>query len=81
MASIGNDDVELEARSMLRDLIKRTAWFHHGMTEEQRQKAIEQDVDQHWPLLARDAARCLIDRLVQGMAYPKDEAAQRNRCG
>ena len=65
MASISNDDVEIEARVMLREMIKRTAWFHHGMTTEQRQAAIEEDVDRHWPLVARDAAKRLIDRVMQ----------------
>jgi hypothetical protein len=43
-------------------MIERTAWFHHGMTEEQRKDAIEQDVDRHWPLLASEAAKRLVDR-------------------
>ena len=63
MATIHNDEVELEARTMLRELIERTAWFHHGMTEDQRQAAIDQDVDRHWPLLASDAAKRLVDRV------------------
>jgi hypothetical protein len=46
-------------------VIERTAWFHHGMTTEQRQAAIEADVDRHWPLVARDAAKRLIDRVAQ----------------
>jgi hypothetical protein len=65
LATIGNDDVELEARAMLREMIERTAWFHHGMTKEQRQAAIEQDVDRHWPLVVRDAAKRLIERVAQ----------------
>ena len=68
MATIGNDDVELEARAMLREMIERTAWVHHGMTKEQRQAAIEQDVDRHWPLVVRDAAKRLIDRVAQKYA-------------
>jgi hypothetical protein len=59
LATIGNDDVELEARAMLREIIERTAWFYHGMTEKQRQAAIKEDVDRHWPLLALDAAKRL----------------------
>jgi hypothetical protein len=65
LATIGSVDVELEARGMLREMIERTAWFHQGVTEEQRQTAIEQDVDRHWPLLAIDAAKRLVDRVVQ----------------
>jgi hypothetical protein len=65
LATIGNDDVEIEARIMLRDMIERTAWFHHGMTEEQRRHSIEQDVDRHWPLLASDAAKRLVARVAQ----------------
>ncbi len=63
MATIYNDEVELEARTMLRELVERTAWFHHEMTEDQRQAAIDQDVDRHWPLLASDAAKRLVDRV------------------
>jgi hypothetical protein len=65
LASISNDDVEFEARAILREMIERTAWFHHGMTREQRQAAMEEDVDRHWPLVARDAAKRLVDRMVQ----------------
>jgi hypothetical protein len=36
LATIGNDEVEIVARIMLREMIERTAWFHHGMTERQR---------------------------------------------
>jgi hypothetical protein len=68
LATIGNDDVEIEARIMLRDMIERMAWFHHEMTEEQRQAAIEQDVDRHWPLLASDAAKYLVDRVAHACA-------------
>jgi hypothetical protein len=67
LAIISNDDVEIEARVMLREKIERTAWFHHGMTEEQRRHAIEQDVDRHWPLLAVDAAKRLVDRVAQDL--------------
>jgi len=67
LATIGNDEVEIEARIMLREMIDRTAWFHHGMTEEQRQDAIKQDVDRHWPLLASDAAKRLVDRVAQNV--------------
>jgi hypothetical protein len=65
LATISNDDVELKAREMLRERIERTTWFHHGMTREQRQEAIEQDVDRHWPLFALDAAKHLVDRVAQ----------------
>jgi hypothetical protein len=65
LATISNDDVEVEARGMLRERIERTTWFHHGMTEEQRQEAIEQDIDRHWPLFALDAAKRLVDRAAQ----------------
>ena len=72
MASISNDDVELEARAMLREMIECTAWFHHGLPEKQRQVAIEEDVDRHWPLVVRDAAKRLIDRVA------KDERQDHN---
>jgi hypothetical protein len=65
LATIRNDDVEIEARIMLRDMIEHTAWFHPRMTREERQDTIEQDVDRHWPLLAVDAAKRLVDRVAQ----------------
>jgi hypothetical protein len=53
---------------MLRERIERTAWLHHGMTKEQRQDAIEQDVDRHGPLFALDAAKRLVDRVAQDVS-------------
>ena len=65
MATIRNDDIELEARAMLRERIERTPWFQHGMTRKQRQAAIDREVDRTWHLFIFDAAQRLVDRVAQ----------------
>ncbi len=66
MPTISNEDIELEARTMLRERIERTPWFHNGMTRKQRQAAIEREVDRTWHLFIFDAAQRLADRVAQG---------------
>jgi hypothetical protein len=65
VATIGNEDVELEARAMLRERIERTPWFQHRMTRKQRLAAIEQEVERTWHLFIFDAAQRLVDRVAQ----------------
>jgi hypothetical protein len=64
--TISNEDIELEARTMLRERIERTPWFQNGMTRKQRQAAIEREVDRTWHLFIFDAAQRLADRVAQG---------------
>ncbi len=66
MATVRNEDIEHEARTMLRERIERTPWFQNGMTRKQRQVAIEREVDRTWHLFIFDAAQRLIDRATQG---------------
>ncbi len=66
MPTIRNEDIELEARAMLRERIERTPWFRHGMTRKQRQAAINREVDRTWHLFIFDAAQRLVDRAAQG---------------
>ncbi len=66
LATIRNEDIEHEARAMLRERIERTPWFQHGMTREQRQAAIEREVDRTWHLFIFDAAQRLVDHAAQG---------------
>ncbi len=66
MPTISNEDIELEARTMLRERIERTPWFQNGMTRKQRQAAIEREVDRTWHLFIFDAAQRLADRVAQG---------------
>ncbi len=65
MATVRNEDIEHEARTMLRERIERTPWFQNGMTKKQRQAAIEREVDRTWHLFICDAAQRLIDRVAQ----------------
>ena len=65
LATISNEDIEIEARTMLRERIERTPWFYYGMTRKQRQAAIEREVDRTWHLLIFDAVQRLVDRLAQ----------------
>jgi hypothetical protein len=80
LATIGNDEVEIEARIMLREMIERTAWFHHRMSREQRQDTIEQDIDRHWPLFVSDAAQRLVDRVTQDV-HAQGEFRAEDRLG
>ncbi len=66
MPTIRNEDIELEARAMLRERIEQTPWFQHGMTRKQRQAAIDREIDRTWHLFIFEAAQRLIDRAVKG---------------
>ena len=66
LATVRNEDIEHEARAMLRARIEQTPWFQHGMTRKQRQAAIDREVDRTWHLFIFDAAQRLIDRAAQG---------------
>jgi hypothetical protein len=65
LAAISDEDVEIEARAMLREKIERTPWFQKGMTRAQRQNTIEREVDRLWHLFVHDAAQRLVDRVAQ----------------
>ncbi len=65
MAAISDEEVEIEARALLREKIERTPWFRRGMTQAQRQNTIEREVDRLWHLFVHDAAQRLIGRLAQ----------------
>jgi tRNA(Ser,Leu) C12 N-acetylase TAN1 len=62
LAAIKNDEIEAEARALLRERIERTPWFKVRMTREQRQAAIEQEVDRNWHLMVLEAAERLAGR-------------------
>ena len=55
----GDDEIEAEARAMLRERLERTTWFRNGLTEEQRQAAVEQEVEARWHLFIHDAIKRL----------------------
>jgi len=65
LATISDEDVEIEARAMLREKIEQTPWFQRGMTRAQRQSTIDGEVDRLWHLFVHDAAQRLVDRMVQ----------------
>jgi hypothetical protein len=44
----------------LRERIEATPWFRIKMTQEQRQAAIEREVDAYWHLFIADAAERLL---------------------
>ena len=60
MPTISNDEVEAEARAILRDQIDRSQWFREGLTEEERRQRIQLEVDAWWHLKVEEAARRLV---------------------
>jgi hypothetical protein len=60
MTSAGNNLIESTARALLRERIEATPWFRIKMTQEQRQAAIEREVDAYWHLFVADAAERLL---------------------
>jgi hypothetical protein len=63
LATTGDDEVESEARAMLRERLERTSWFRDGLTAEQRQAAVEQEVEARWHLFIHDAIERLEKQL------------------
>ena len=59
---IPDDDIEAEARAMLRETIERSDWYP-TLRREERELLIQQDVDRHWHLMIDEARR----RLLQGI--------------
>ncbi len=62
MPTIRNDEVEAEARALLREQIDRSPWFREGLTDTERQKRISLEVDAWWHLKVEEAAQRLVDR-------------------
>jgi hypothetical protein len=55
---IRDDQIEAEARAILRETIQRSGWYP-GVSKAVRAQLIEQDVDRHWHLMKNDAMRRL----------------------
>jgi hypothetical protein len=53
-----DEDIEAEARTMLREAIQHSGWYSY-LPEEERNRRIEQDVEAHWPLMLADARKRL----------------------
>ncbi len=64
MPIFGPEQVEAEARALLRERIERTPWFQHGTTPEQRQAAIDHELDRWWHLMIDEAVRRLVERYL-----------------
>jgi hypothetical protein len=58
MAEISDDEVITLAKALLRETILASGWYP-SLPDAQRQKRIDQDVDQHWPLMMADARKRL----------------------
>jgi hypothetical protein len=61
MTKIQDEAVEAEARAILREAIQRSNWYPY-LSEEERNRRIEQDVEANWPLMLADARKCLEQR-------------------
>jgi hypothetical protein len=61
MAKIRDEEIEAEARAMLREAIQRSRWYPH-LPEEERNRRIERDVEENWPLMLADARKRLEQR-------------------
>jgi hypothetical protein len=72
MAIIETDQIEAEARSLLRETIERSAWYP-SLSESERRQRIAQDVEQHWYVMAPEAAKRLVDRLARYPARHRDD--------
>jgi hypothetical protein len=77
MATIGPDQVEAEARVLLKEAIERSGWYPI-LSGAERDKRIEQDVEHYWHLMAEEAARRLLDRFEARphLAYQRAGLAQ-----
>ncbi len=62
MPEVTQRQIEVEARRILRDKIKRMPW-HTGLPPEERKRLIEADVERWWFLEADEAARRLRGRI------------------
>lgn len=61
MANIGPDQVEREARALLKEAIERSGWYPI-LSGAERDKRIDRDVERYWHVMAQEAARRLLDR-------------------
>jgi hypothetical protein len=61
MPTIETEDIEAEARILLREKIERMPW-HRGLPTDERERRIAKDVETYWPTVVEEAARRLVDR-------------------
>jgi hypothetical protein len=60
MTGAGDNLIEYTARALLRERIEATSRFRIRMSQDQRQAAIEREVDAYWHLFVADAAQRLL---------------------
>lgn len=58
MAESRDDEIEAEARALLRETIERSGWYPE-LRGEWRTQRIEQDVERLWHLMIEDARKRL----------------------
>ena len=58
MAEIPDDEVIALAKAILRQTILASGWYP-SLQDADREKRIDQDVDQHWSLMVADARKRL----------------------
>jgi hypothetical protein len=61
MPEVTEKQIEVEARRILREKIKRMPW-HEGCSPEERKRRIEVDVDRWWYLEVEEATRRLLNK-------------------
>jgi hypothetical protein len=61
VAKIRDEEIEAEARAILREAIQRSNWYP-SLSEKERNRRIEQDVEKNWPLMLADARKRLEQR-------------------
>jgi hypothetical protein len=61
MSEITDDEIEAEARAMVRVMIERSGWYP-SLQGKFRQERIEQDIERNWHLMIAEARK----RLEQG---------------
>lgn len=59
-----DEDIEAEARLMLREKILQSGWYRN-VSESERERLIEQDVERYWHLCINEAAARLTTRPTQ----------------
>ena len=56
-----DEEIEAEARVILREMIERTGWYP-ALRKAEREKLIERDIEYHWHLVRAKAVRRLEQR-------------------
>jgi hypothetical protein len=64
VATISVSEIEVTARTILRDRIERSPWYPN-LSEEDRSERIAHDVECYWPTVINEAARRLESQLAQ----------------